>query len=168
MYYGFNLKGQERITYTLKTYGLLKSHEMPWAAVSPDGILELIGPQGPKHILIEYKCPARLRDTDSHPYAKHPHNVPCYYMDQIQGIMGYINKFPYLVGCTKIEGALFVVWQPHQLHITKVPYEPKYYADLESKLEEFYFQTYLPFAVLKYNGLLKENSLDSGSTLILN
>jgi hypothetical protein len=81
-------------SWTLMEFGLIKHHEQPWMAVSPDGILVLKGSHGNVSILVEYKCPARLRDSDGHPYAKQPHNVPPYYMDQMQGIMGFFNKFP--------------------------------------------------------------------------
>lgn len=178
----FGTESSDDITTKILTFGLLKSYEQPWAAVSPDGILQIDGPLGPKYILLEYKCPARLRDTDSHPYAKYKYNVPGYYMDQIQGIMGYLNKYSYLISkdCSEsinklsesaltcaLTCALFIVWQPHQMHITMVPYEKTYYTNLEKKLEEFYFELYLPHAVLQYNGLLKENSLDSGCIITI-
>ena len=152
--------------FTLLEFGLLKHTLQPWMAVSPDGILVLNGTKGPRYILIEYKCPANLRDSQGHPYSKSPFNVPEYYMDQIQGIMGLLNKFPDLLVAAKppvgiIDYCLFVVWQPLQLHITRIPYKRKYYEDfLEPALKDFYFEKYLPFAVLKHNGQLKKNSLD--------
>ena len=160
-------------SFKIQEVGLLKHYSQPWMAVSPDGILILEGTKGPRYILIEYKCPANLRDSLNHPYSKSPFNVPEYYMDQIQGIMGLLNKFPDLLlgPCNLLLGpckedknldfCLFVVWQSAQLHITRVPYKKKYYEDfLEPALKEWYFEQYLPMAVLKHNNKLKKNTLE--------
>lgn len=158
--------------------GLLKAHHQPWMAVSPDGILRLrphdegVSSSDPiRWLLVEYKCPARLRDTDYHPYRAYPHNVPEYYMDQVQGIMGLLNKWPDLLSAAEASvgldrmgpykkgptEAFFVVWQPHQIHVTRVPFDQAYYKDLlEPALEAWYFGMYLPLATLKHNGALVE------------
>jgi hypothetical protein len=184
----YNLKIMYR-TYTngdftsfqLFECGLLKHYKQPWMAVSPDGLLRLNGTNGGLWLLVEYKCPARLRDSSGHPYATSSNNIPDYYFDQMQGIMGLFNKFPDLIdGADKIvaegskvpiegpEGqlmernterlmpaAFFIVWQPRQVHVTRVPYKHEYYAnELEPKLENWFFETYLPLAVLKHNGSL--------------
>ena len=151
-------------SFSIQECGLLKHHKQPWMAVSPDGILILEGNKGPRYILIEYKCPFFLRDSDDHPYKKCTFNIPEYYMDQIQGILGLLNKFPELIPPLQkksFEMCLFVVWQPKQIHITRVPYNKHYYENfLEPALKDWYFEQYLPFAVLKYNGQLQKNSLD--------
>ena len=177
------------LQYSLFETGLLKHSAQPWMAVSPDGILRLTTDSDaaagvpPVWLLVEYKCPARLRDAEDHPYKKDPHNVPPYYMDQMQGILGLFNKFPELQdtgfqaacssgassacssgassaggGAASIDGprsALFVVWQPHQFHVTLVPFQKEYYSkSLEPALEAWYFGRYLPLATLQYNGQL--------------
>lgn len=174
-------------SFDLFETGLLKHYKQPWMAVSPDGLLRLNGTNGPLWFLVEYKCPARLRDTSGHPYATSENNVPEYYGDQMQGIMGLFNKFPDLLeaplnlvatsterleALQALDGpagnqgaqrnttravpmAFFVVWQPRQVHVTKVPYKHEYYTKiLEPSLENWFFETYLPLAVLKHNGSL--------------
>jgi len=168
--------GQE-CTWSLYETGLLKSYKQPWMAVSPDGILKLSGANGPLYILVEYKCPARLRDSDAHPYNKSPNWVPEYYMDQMQGILGLLNKFPELLGDTLsgtlsgtsiMPAAFFVVWQKHQVHVTLVPYSVEYYTgSLEPKLEEWFFKKFLPLAILKHNGLLIHGTANIASTIVL-
>ena len=164
-------------SHVLFETGLLKAHQQPWMAVSPDGLLRLQGSRGYVWLLAEYKCPARLRDSESHPYAKSLYNVPEYYMDQIQGIMGLLNKWPDLLalgaasagvdhdaalaakGTVAPVAAFFVVWQPKQIHVTRVPYDKAYYTEtLEPALEDFFFKRYLPLAVLKHNGALVEGT----------
>jgi hypothetical protein len=169
--------------HTLFETGLLKHHTKPWLAVSPDGILRLEGSHGTAFVLVEYKCPARLRDSEGHPYATSPDSVPEYYMDQMQGIMGLINTTPVdstsvlkmaqeSVGLPVKSGpmlwALFVVWQPHQLHVTLVPYRPSYYTEfLEPKLSTWYFQKYLPAAVLKFNGTLVQGTASAAAVIVV-
>ena len=178
MYYKkFNSK---LIDFNLFETGLLKSHEQPWMAVSPDGLLRLNGPNGHLWILVEYKCPARLRDTDGHPYANYKNNIPEYYMDQIQGIMGLFNKKPDLFSMAEktaglcasskpaIDHTMFVIWQPHQIHVTLLPFDHKYYStSLEPSLESWYFTKYLPLAVLKYNNCLIHGTDTSCGSIVV-
>jgi hypothetical protein len=94
-------------------------------------------------------------------------------MDQIQGIMGLLNKFPDLleyISCAPGQkppaACFFVIWQPLQMHVTRVPFDNDYYSKtLEPALESWYFQRYLPLAVLKHNGNLIEGS-DTAATSI--
>ena len=134
-------------------------------AVSPDGLLQLKGPNGSKWAVVEYKCPARLRDSVKHPYARN-NNVPAYYMDQIQGICGLLNEYPDILQMIAqstqcgIEDIFFIVWQPHQYHITRLKFDRDYYFNsLKPALESWYFKQYLPMAFLKYNDELELNSL---------
>lgn len=151
--------------------GLLKDHRQAWMAVSPDGLLYVTGHGKTECFLIEYKCPARLRDSEGHPYVKSAYNVPEYYMDQIQGIMGLLSKYPDTLldhGCKRVSACFFVVWQPHQVHVTRVPYDLQYYSNvLEPSLERFYFDRYLPLATLKHMGLLVPGTLTASATLDL-
>jgi hypothetical protein len=89
-------------------------------------------------------------------------------MDQMQGIMGFLNKFSkdLLSPSGPMLGAFFVVWQPHQVHVSLVHYKKDYYDTvLEPALENWYFKEYLPLAFLCHNGDLVPNSALAGSVL---
>lgn len=159
-------------SFELHECGLLKHHEQPWMAVSPDGLLQLKGPRGSLWTLVEYKCPARLRHSTGHPYCTSPSNVPVYYMDQIQGIMGLLNKYPDLLNyiCAGPHEApkacFFVIWQPLQMHVTRVAYDEDYYTkSLEPALEKWFFERYLPLAALKQNGSLIDGTDTAASAI---
>lgn len=161
---------------SLTTTGLLKCLEKPWLGVSPDGLLwrQLLEAHEPINLvwrgtganrtleLIEYKCPAYKKYTEDHPYSKYKHNVPDYYYDQVQGIMGLLNDHldddfgcPELAGRPKITAAWFVVWQPNQTFITRCPFDADYWTkDLLPALSNWWFGQYLPALVHKENGLL--------------
>jgi hypothetical protein len=153
-------------SFSFHETGLLKSPDIPWLAVSPDGLLKLRSKDGKTAwALVEFKCPARLRHCTGHPYAK-DNNVPRYYMDQIQGICGLLNEKPDILkmvdgaACAAITDIFFVVWQPQQVHITRLKYDHEYYAEsLKPALENWYFKLFLPMAFLKHNGQLIENTL---------
>jgi putative phage-type endonuclease len=130
---------------------LMKFADESWMAVSPDGIVSY-EKEGTTYVdLVEFKCPAYLRNTAGHPYSKHPLNVPSYYKAQMQGIMGYINTHH---PSWKFGQAWFVVWQPHQTWITLMPYDEHYYADMHAKLKDWYFLKMLPAFAHKHNNLL--------------
>jgi len=172
------------LKWALLESGLIKSHECPWIAVSPDGILFVIGSEGPLYTIVEYKCPARMRHSQAHPYASYKHNIPEYYFDQMQGIMGYMNEYTYLYNYIRKglsvswqplavnvhhDYAFFVVWQPHQVHVTLVPFQQNYYSQiLKEGLHDWYFRTYLPMAVLKHNQLLVPNTLQVSAPVFVN
>lgn len=165
------------VHFELIETGLLKHCDVPWIAVSPDGLLLLISKTGQtKWCLVEYKCPARLRDSKSHPYAKDKHNIPEYYYDQCQGIMGLLNEKPDILHMISearssdlITDCLFVVWQPHQMHITRMAFNDKYYSEfLRPTLETWYFKSFLPMALLKHNKQLLNNTLTVIDYLELN
>lgn len=88
-------------------------------------------------------------------------------MDQIQGIMGYLNKFPDLVKLQRpIRRAWFVVWQPHQIHVTAVPFDEEYYSGtLEPGLRKWYFTKFLPAAAHKHNGDLIPGQASAAATI---
>lgn len=150
------------LSYEIYETGLLKSPECPWMAVSPDGLLKICSETETKWILLEYKCPARLRHSTGHPYNK---KVPCYYLDQIQGICGLLNEYPEILSMIskekfpQIQDIFFIVWQPEQFHITRIKYDCAYYTALKDKLESWYFTKFLPMAFLKHKNELVENSL---------
>jgi len=151
--------------FVLHETGLLKHPDCPWMAVSPDGLLQLKTDTKSTWAVVEFKCPARLRDTSGHPYARQ-NNVPEYYMDQVQGICGLLHEYPEILKmvdtstCNEIQDIFFVVWQPHQFHITRIKFDQDYYyTSLKPKLHDWYFKQYLPFAFLKYRDELEPNSL---------
>lgn len=135
--------------FTFKEENLIKFEDCPWIGVSPDGFVEYLK-DGKKCVdLVEFKCPAYLRNTRDHPYAKWPENTPPQYYAQIQGIMGYLNDHNYT-----IEKCWFVVWQPHQTWITTHDFNKDYYLNMYEKLKLWYFEKLLPSLTHKYNGLL--------------
>lgn len=137
---------------------LLKFAEEPWMAVSPDGIVEYVDESGNMRAeLVEFKCPAYLRHTPRHPYAKWPANTPSYYRSQIQGIMGYLNAHH---PRWAFRHCWFVVWQPHQTWITLHAYDAAYYTDaLHPALRDWYFTRLLPAMTAKHNGLLARGDI---------
>ena len=145
--------------FHLEECGLMKHSDQPWMGASPDGILKLDGTKGPTWILIEYKCPFSKKDSSEHPYKMYPKKIPEYYYDQIQGIMGYLQKFKDSDQYRKINACLFVVWQPRQMHITKFLYDANYYVQLESLLHKWYFELYLPMIVPKASTLSNTDEL---------
>ena len=133
--------------FKFKEENLIKFMETPWMGVSPDGLVEY---DNGDIELVEFKCPAYLRNTKDHPYAKHPKNTPPQYYAQIQGIMGYLNMHGY-----KIKKCWFVVWQPHQTWITEHAFNKEYYdTKLFPGVKNWYFQKFLPALTHKHNGLI--------------
>jgi len=150
--------------FRLREENLLKFSDAPWIAVSPDGIVEYTDERG-EHVqeLVEFKCPALLRNTRGHPYAKWPANTPRYYYAQIQGIMGHLNAHRW-----RLERCWFVAWQPHQTWITLHAYDARYYDDqLLPRLREWFFARFLPRLAHKHNGLLAHGETDPQEELEL-
>jgi hypothetical protein len=136
-------------TYELQECGIMKHSDQSWMGASPDGIIKLDGDKGPTWILVEYKCPFSKKDSSDHPYKFYKNMIPDYYYDQIQGIMGYLQKFKDSEQYRKINSCLFVVWQPNQMHVTKFAYDAQYYIELERLLKNWYFDLYLPMLLKK-------------------
>lgn len=151
--------------YTLISFqepNLVKFAAEPWIAVSPDGLVSYTTAEGEKCTdLIEYKCPAYLRNTDTHPYSKHPSNTPPYYACQMQGIMGYYNSHLK----SQIKRCWFVVWQPHQCWITLHAEQKDMYKDIHEKLQSWYFSSYLPRLTHKYNKTISIGELKPHETV---
>jgi putative phage-type endonuclease len=120
--------------------GLMVCVEKPYFAVSPDGIVHL----GDGTLrLLEIKCPFKKRLYGE---------IPRYYYDQIQGIMGLMR----LNGLV-LEGCDFVVWTPDKIAIQHFPYNAQYFErDLLPALERWYLQLYVPSAILFEAGELKQ------------
>lgn len=149
----------------LHSENLMKSSSAPWMAVSPDGLLETQGEDGEvKMELVEFKCPVRDGGRDGgrsgHPYAKYAGNVPPYYMDQVQGIAGYLNSTMGGYRGILLSGIWFVVWRPTYMWVTRVMVDPSYYSGtLLPALQSFYFQKLLPAFAHKHNGVLKPGQI---------
>lgn len=151
--------------FQFKEENLMKFSDMPWLGVSPDGLITYFNTKTNQiqTDLVEFKCPAYLRNTMNHPYAKHPNNIPPQYNAQMQGIMGFLNHHNY-----HIQQSWFVVWQPHQTWITKVPYEQTYYEEeLYPKVKDWYFLKYLPALTHKYNGILEYGEIHPSEEIII-
>lgn len=113
---------------------LVRHESSCWMGVSPDRLVKWIHPtEGERTDLIEYKCPYKY--SRGHPYAKHPNNIPDYYMTQMQGIAGYLQP---------IHTIWFVVWTPKMLWITHVPVDTAMYNAIVTQLKEVYFKKFLP------------------------
>jgi putative phage-type endonuclease len=144
------LKTKNGHSFHFKEENLMKYSNQPWMAVSPDGIITYTINDITYTDLVEFKCPAYLRNTKNHPYAKHDLNTPSHYKSQIQGIMGYLNSY----GNYSISKCWFVVWQPHQTWITLHKYDEPYYQQLYEKLNTWYFTKLLPAFTHRHNKLL--------------
>jgi putative phage-type endonuclease len=96
--------------------------ECSWLAASPDGLVRENGDMG----LLEIKCPFSMK--------LYP-QIPDYYADQIQGIMG-------ILGCSWCD---FVVWTPSAMSIERVPFDKKYWQEqLLPALKDFYMTRFVP------------------------
>lgn len=150
-------------TVQLHHENLMKSSEAPWMAVSPDGFLERTDSTGQRSVeLVEFKCPVRdsRMGAHAHPYAHCQGNVPPYYMDQVQGVAGYLNKHAGgYRGCT-LSGIWFVVWRPTRMWVTRVAIDKAYFeGSLLPSLQTFYFGRMLPAFAHKYNGRLRKGEI---------
>lgn len=158
-----NFFSQKYQNYTFMEENLMKFAKEPWMAASPDGIVKYEEDGVIKYDLVEFKCPAYLRNTQNHPYAKF-NNIPPHYKAQIQGIMGYLNNHTLM----NFSRCWFVVWQPHQTWITEEKFEKDYYLKLHEKLEKWYFSKMLPSFTHQYNGLLIKGSAQPQEEMALN
>lgn len=150
----------------LHTFNLTKFSEVPWIAVSPDGVLTYTK-DGVVHAdLVEYKCPTKTQ-TEVHPYQQHPKSTPPYYRDQMMGMAHYINAcggIPLLGAKRKLEGAWFVVWQPRTLWVVKHEIdEVEWTTRIFPGLRSFYFTKLLPAFVWFHNGVLTQGEIEPES-----
>lgn len=171
--------------YDICEYGLLKSPNVPYLAVSPDGILFVKEPGSSKiaWYVLEYKCPFYGREATKHPYGKWPHNVPPQYLAQVEGVSGYLDhqktffERP-LIGASKFaslglkledhpRGSFFVAWTLQDTYVTFVPFDPaKFVTQLLPELNKVFFEKLLPAMVHKHHGRLQENSLIATKDLV--
>jgi putative phage-type endonuclease len=137
--------------YTIDHPGLLKHPSKPWTACSPDGILRRWVDGVEVVELIEYKAPAYHREKIGHPYSKDVYNIPSMYLDQMQGSMWLIRNHDIVRGGSSMKGGWFVVWQPHALYVTYVPYVQDYANRLMENVHTFYKDDFVPACVEKIN-----------------
>ena len=132
--------------------GLLKHPKSAWTACSPDGILRRYVNGVEQVELIEYKAPAYHRDkVGSHPYSKDTYNIPPMYFDQMQGSMWLIRNYELLRGGSTMKGGWFVVWQPHALSVTYIPFVEAYANNLMEEVKSFFEDDFVPACVEKIN-----------------
>lgn len=151
-YFFAGRKDFENPIFQLKEDNAIKYSEEPWLAVSPDGILEYEDSDGQNKVsLVEFKCPTKDNSNKlKSPYDKYELSIPPYYMDQVQGICGYLNQHKY--SKSKFEDIWFVVWRPTMTWITHLKADQDYYKKiLKPKLIHWYFKLYLPALTQKYN-----------------
>lgn len=118
--------------------GLVVSQEKFWFGASPDGIVHL---RNGKMKGLEIKCPAK---KELYPYC------PAYYFAQIQGTAGFLGFSSYY----------FVVWTPEVMQIEEYSFERDYFHHVMiPTMEQFYFDRYLPLAILKEKQLLPIDSI---------
>lgn len=126
-----------------------------WCGVSPDGIAKIVGADGKTVVaerLIEIKCPfysQRNFYSDRAKYAKL--GIAEYYYDQIQAIMGLVE----------LSRTDFVVHLPDRTQILGYTYNSEYFEDLFAKMRDFWFNRYLPVAVMRARGMLRRGMLET-------
>lgn len=143
----------------LEERNLITTSECPWLGISPDNFLHW---SDGTIDLVEYKCPY-FCNNPGHPYNKYTNNVPPYYYDQMQGIMGYMNQF----GNMTIRRAWFVVWTPKLSYVTCFEYDPEYWTNMYQKLHQWYFCLFLPSLTHKHNGLLSPGEIKPNCPLVV-
>ena len=122
----FDVYAARRPHVKLAHVGLCIAPEMPWLACSPDALVR----DGEEVGLLEVKCPTVRSDLQPLEYRP--------YLAQIQGIMG-ILRLPW---CD------FAVWtRKGGLSVQRVSFDPAYFDGLVKKLNSFYFERFVPFAV---------------------
>lgn len=143
--------------YMIDHPGLLKHPMKPWTACSPDGILRR-WENGVEIVeLVEYKAPAYHRSKIGHPYSKELYNIPTMYLDQMMGSMWLIRTHDLVRGGASLKGGWFVVWQPHALSVTYIPYVEPYAVSLMDGVHDFFKNTFVPACVETINGLCEED-----------
>lgn len=145
------LKERSTGVFSIDHPGLLKHPSKSWTACSPDGLLRRWVDGVEVVELIEYKAPAYHREKIGHPYSKELYNIPAMYLDQMQGSMWLIRNHDVVRNGSSLVGGWFVVWQPHALHVTYVPYVQEYANYLMENVHSFYKDEFVPACVEKIN-----------------
>lgn len=143
--------------YSIEHPNVLKHEDVPWLACSPDGILYRREHGVDVTELIEYKAPAYHRNKTGHPYSKETYNVPKAYMDQMQGTMWLMRHYNVAKNGMNVQRCWFVVWQPHALYVTHVPYLETYADQLMATVMDFYTKDFVPGCIKEIETVLNKN-----------
>jgi hypothetical protein len=73
------------------------------------------------------------------------------YFDQMQGSMWLLRKYDLIRGGSTLKGGWFVVWQPHALSITYIPFVEAYADMLMEEVKRFFQDEFVPACVEKIN-----------------
>lgn len=130
--------------FTIEHPNLFKHRDAPWVACSPDGVLYRRENECDVVELVEYKAPAYYRNKVGHPYSKDPYNIPRSYLDQIQGTLWLMRNYDVVKGGRTVDRCWFVVWQPHALYVTHIPFMPEYADALMKSVYEFHNKEFVP------------------------
>lgn len=129
-----------------------------WCGVSPDGVAHILDEHGRRVIafLIEIKSKFYMRHMFYSDSAKHNRfRIPWYYYDQVQFVMGIMV----------LPATYFVVYLPDRTQVQVIRFNKEYFSSLFNCLRDFYFQRYLPAAVMRMRGLLTEGQLPAEADL---
>lgn len=130
--------------FTIEHPNLFKHKDAPWVGCSHDGVLYRRENECDVVELIEYKAPAYYRNKVGHPYVKDPFNIPRSYLDQIQGTLWLMRNFDVVRGGRTAERCWFVVWQPHALYVTHIPFMKEYADALMKSVYDFHSKEFIP------------------------
>lgn len=128
--------------------GLMVNQKFFWLSYSPDGIVEQ---DCGTFRLAEYKCP--YKKSLYRPKCSGEPSIPIYYRSQIQ----YGMKILDLQSCD------FLVWTPNLTRVENYARDDKYCTWMMKKVNDFYFQRYLPALVAKKQGWLPVGCVDVSS-----
>jgi hypothetical protein len=78
------------------------------------------------------------------------------YLDQMVGSMWLIKNHDLVRQGKSLKGGWFVVWQPHALSVTYVPYVESYANSLMEGVHDFFKNTFVPACVETINSLTIE------------
>ena len=137
------------VAIDIETTGLLINQDRPYLGNSPDGIIILTFQSGKvEKGLLEIKCPYKYRTGN-----KFYPEVPPHYMDQMQGLMGNLDR--------DLKWAEFVCWNPQHMDIRHIPFDSEYWnGTLLPALNSFYHDLYLPALLKKENNMLYEGEIE--------
>jgi putative phage-type endonuclease len=132
------IRAQDPDVHKITFPGLVVSVEKPWFGASPDGCVHM---RNGKLRGLEIKCPFR---KEIYPYC------PAYYYAQMMGTAGLLG----------LQSYYFVVWTPDKTLVEEYEFHRDYFTNVMiPTMEKFYFERYLPLAILKDKNLLPEDSI---------
>lgn len=122
-----------------------------WCGTSPDGLVRFPSSQPGTTHLLEIKCPSMNKRNFYSERAKNERfGIPWYYYDQIMGICG-LQHLP---------ESYFVVHLPDRTQVLKFVFNAPYFMMLYDGMRKFWFEQYLPAAVLCAQGRLLVGDVD--------